>query len=268
MQLLNSLSSFEKALVQVLFACHCIEDNDLKSIITKLKIDFPGKGDKPIDNYLSNINKHLKKIGLEVKSVFLKSESSSGSKRGKTQPESESDTEVESESAKGLGLGLGLEDDENMNNQAKSKNINQIQTPSNMIKYHTIANTENDEVAQLCGAIISEKEVAAFNSILDILLRDTYENTDGICTVVKGWTKSSMDSFLEHLKNEGWLLTDARSYWFLGPRTYVELRSTLESKLIENDLGSDASDENEDETARITGARQRVLEKLPQVIMY
>jgi hypothetical protein len=132
------------------------------------------------------------------------------------------------------------------------------------VHYHVLANTEADKVAIECGASLTESEVVVFKNILDMLLEKNYENTEALVTCkADKWTDHQMESYLSRLQRDGWLSSDSRGFWVIGPRAHVELRTMLEATLVDNIQ----HDEDEDQDL-YAAKRTECLNRLPQMKFY
>ena len=79
----------------------------------------------------------------------------------------------------------------------------------------------------------------------------------------KGST-SDTENLLQQLENDGWLKKNDSNYWVLGVRSYLELRPLLEEALLQPDeqIESQASADTD------KGQARRIVEALPQIILY
>ena len=216
----------EKALVQVLLARHLVEESELETVVERLRIDFPSNEHLDLGKVFTKMNHNLKRSGLEVRTVIKKQE-----------------TEEDDNAMEGAG------------NEAQFK----------WVKYHGIANLEEDFVAKEFGSGLEEQEIKLFADLIPVLLEKgvmnhedcEYANTSKIA-------KSRVSSVLKKLHEEGWLGREPhRGYWELGVRSYLELKSHLESILL-NGL-----DVNEDiDKEMLLQMQNEAKDVLPQVIMY
>lgn len=99
--------------------------------------------------------------------------------------------------------------------------------------YHGVVNIEEDFVSKEYGNQFTPEELKFFSSLALKLLEIKYMSTDDVLYLKnkKHGADAQLDRLLERLKAQGWLALDDSSYWILGVRTYLELRSYLESML-------------------------------------
>lgn len=223
-----ALLDFEKALVQVLLAKHLVEENTLLEDAEKLKIDFPTTNAEPLDlaQMFTRMNKNLKRSGLEVRTVIKRED-------------------VE-------------EDDGGMEGAD-----NDVQTK--WVKYHGLANIEEDFVSKEFGSSLDEDEVKLFADLIPHLLEKSVMNIEDCeranTTKIQ---KSRVSSVLKKLHEEGWLGRESnRGYWELGIRSYLELKAHFESILLS---GLHVGDDTDAE--KLQQRQNEAKDALPQVILY
>lgn len=143
---------------------------------------------------------------------------------------------------------------------------------------HGIANTEDDFLAKDFGSKFDSTELAFFKHLLEFIVQAGYVNMDEIHTKRPPecalWSKSFTQSVVGKLRLDGWLQMNNRSYWELGPRTFLELSSYV-TTLIENaDDGGDekAVSSSSDDAAKLSAqtatSHRYTISRLPQVIIY
>ena len=133
--------------------------------------------------------------------------------------------------------------------------------------YHVFANTESDAIATESGNILNEQEINVFKKIIECLLKKSFENTAALLEYKGKWTAAQMETFLETLEYEKWLVTDDRGLWKLSPRTYVELRSVLETLVLDNMEAPSPEQASASADDDSSSARQALL-RLPQLLYY
>ena len=69
------MDDFEKGVMQLLFTCRCITATDLEEAIEAIVPDFPNHVRVPLGDLLLKLNKGLKKMSFEIKSVIMKNNS-------------------------------------------------------------------------------------------------------------------------------------------------------------------------------------------------
>ena len=143
---------------------------------------------------------------------------------------------------------------------------------------HGIANTEDDFLAKDFGSKFDTIELTFFKNLLEFIVQAGYVNMDEIHTKRPPdcgmWSKSYTQSVVAKLRSDGWLQLNNRSYWELGPRTFLELSSYLKT-LIENAeeggeekavaQSTSSSSSSSDDAAK---SHKYTVNRLPQVIIY
>ena len=135
------------------------------------------------------------------------------------------------------------------------------------VMYYGLVNTEDDDVAKAHGIkhIFDETELRFFSTkLLPKLLEQRYMNTDDVTALEVGSkaAKEKVHVLLERMEHSKWLSRGGdKGYWELGPRSYLELRSHMET-ILKNMLDDDASDAQRDE------AYADAKNALPQIVYY
>lgn len=129
-----------------------------------------------------------------------------------------------------------------------------------------LVNTEADFVMKDHGMReqFEDSELRFFSiKLLPKLVTSKYLTTDEVEELMPiGMTKSKMNSLLKRLALTKWLSrSDDKGFWELGPRSFIELRSNLES------IMKDSLDENLDDTER-NAQLTELKASLPQILYY
>ena len=219
------LRDIEKALIQVLLARHLVEEEELLSIVERLKVDFPLNEAFDFETVFKRMNANLKRSGMEVRTVLKKQETNKDA----------DDAQVQSQQ--------------------------QIE----WVKYHGVANVEDDFVAKEFGSTFDEQEIKLFADIIPILLRDKVMSYADVENANHSKiAKSHVAAVLKKLHEEGWLGREQlRGYWELGIRSFLELKTHFESILVQV---TPIEDEWDDE--KVAEAQAAAKLELPTVIMY
>jgi hypothetical protein len=138
---------------------------------------------------------------------------------------------------------------------------------NDFIIYHGLVNTIDDKEAEEYGSRLDVKEITFFKTILENLLASDKQklSTSDIQEFrVKGTLQSTVEEMIQKLEEERWLARDDRNFVIIGPRTFLELKTTLEAIIENSPLISDKDDE-EDERERKIVARKGTL---PQILLH
>jgi hypothetical protein len=68
------MDDFEKGLIHVLFAARCLTEAKLDEVMKRILPDFPDHVNVGVQATMKKLNKGLKKIGFEIKSVYMKND--------------------------------------------------------------------------------------------------------------------------------------------------------------------------------------------------
>jgi hypothetical protein len=136
------------------------------------------------------------------------------------------------------------------------------------IVYYGLVNTEEDFVSKEHGmrGVFDEAELRFFSTkLLPKIVSSKYLTTGEVNDLVPksggGLSKARVHELLTRLRAAQWLGSSDRGFWELGPRTFLELRSHVESIL------KDSLDENLNEEERAKQLAE-LKEELPQVIYF
>eukprot|EP01032_Pedospumella_encystans_P021921 gene21921-24856_t len=147
------------------------------------------------------------------------------------------------------------------------KSIHLTNSNNDRITYHGLVNTEEDFVSKEYGAPFDPVELKYFTQIAGKLLEDNYLSTGDILDLRNAdkIKKDQAQSFIAKLETLGYLRRNDANYLILGVRAHLELRSYLES-VIMNAVDVDALEETQREE-RMAHLRT-VIDELPQIIVY
>ena len=92
------------------------------------------------------------------------------------------------------------------------------------------------------------------------------EDLNRICPSIGTWDREHTKQLCDILYEQGYLDKNKRSYWIIGPRSYIELRSHIENSMREIYNEEYNGQEGADESG--LDALTHNLEKLPQILFY
>lgn len=147
------------------------------------------------------------------------------------------------------------------------KSIHLTNSNGERVTYHGLVNTEEDFVAKEFGAPFDATELKFFAQMVSKLMEEKFLSTQDILALRKNdkIKNDQAEAFISRLEALGWLRRDHNNYIVLGVKAHLELRSYLESLIMDSvDL------ESLPEAARGTKqAKLRALvAEMPQIIVY
>ena len=237
-----ALDDYEKSLMQYLFAVRCVTKAVLDADCASFLPDFPECVAKhvsvPLADSLKKINLTLKKLGFEIKSVFMKD--------GDEGEQSRASTSMNICMQYGHECGhVNVQCTRCAHAPLKhTSNIPLAVRPSSghaptctllaagdKVQYFSVANLEADGVAVAMGGPMTESEVPAFKKVLEYLLENSYESDHmltGATIRPKAWTAEQMGQYLERLRQEGWLKRDSAN-GYVSSMTHVGRHVSIHS---------------------------------------
>lgn len=129
------------------------------------------------------------------------------------------------------------------------------------VSHHAIINTEEDMVSKLHGSHYDDTQIQFFNRLIEKFIELQYFSTAEIEKMdfkPKSWNSNQLLSTLNTLHSHHWLAKDDRNFWKLGLKSFLELRTVLQSSIETFEEGKEATDIS-------TSLKSR---DLPQVIVY
>jgi hypothetical protein len=139
------------------------------------------------------------------------------------------------------------------------------------VYYHGVVNTHEDEVAKQFGGSFSPNELKFFTLLVLKLIEQKHMVTDEIKRYKEELVKHGKikeiegryltDGFLTKLEADKWLRRDDSNRWVVGIKTFLELKSYVETAIM------NSVEDNEDNSAEMDIARAHVND-LPQIILY
>ena len=133
------------------------------------------------------------------------------------------------------------------------------------VRYHGLANMEEDFISKEFGSSLDEQEVKLFADLIPHLLEKGIMNVEDCERAnTSKIHKSRVSSVLKKLQEERWLGRESNTgYWELGIRSYLELKTHLESILLNSlPLNDDVDAE------KLKQLQNEAKDTLPQVILY
>ena len=139
------------------------------------------------------------------------------------------------------------------------------------VYYHAVVNMEDDLIAKEHGTGYDAAEITIFSNVITKLVElgriSTGELEEAKIKPAK-WSVSQFGHLLEQFANDNWIKRDGRQYWVLGLRSYLELRTFIETTIAnfnEEDEGVAASAAAAANTHRQAAI---AIEDLPQILSY
>lgn len=234
-------TNFHKAIFQIFSSLGCLLDSELKAAVNNIKGDFepqelvpitsiaPGAivTDAELRSLFSLMNSELRKLHFEIKTIAIRKNS--------------------------------RKSDQGLVGSSSSAPMDELTI------YHGLVNTFDDKVAELEGNKMTAKDTALFKAVVERLIVmkklstkdihiDVIEKNEEMKKLFLKVSQSAIEEVLERLIEERWLDRNDKKYIVIGARTYLELKSVLET-MIEN--------ANEDE-----GVVAALKSELPQVLIY
>lgn len=206
---------FNRAILQILLAHKCLEEDDLVKYVDYIKNDYLGaSATYSLRDIFAAINPKLRDLSLEIKSVAIK------------------------------------KDDSNA-----------------FTYYHGVVNNEEDYVSKEHGNYFDTQELKYFSMVVTRLLSAKSYSTSDIIAFkpYSAWTNQRIHHFLDRLIRDKWLTRNDRNHIVIGPRSYLELRSYLETALQNKQTGDEEDADNEPEN---DADIQTLIHSLPSNILY
>jgi hypothetical protein len=147
------------------------------------------------------------------------------------------------------------------------KSIHLTNSNNDRVTYHGLVNTEEDSVAKDHGTPFNIYELKYFVQITNKLLESNYLSTADIVNFrdQERIKREQAHNFIGKLENLGYLRRNDANYLILGVKAHLELRSYLESVILEAaDLEALEEAERKEKTAQL----KALIDELPQIIVY
>jgi hypothetical protein len=199
------------SIFQILSTYHILEDEKMKSYCNSLMSEWKGNAgmkEYDLNSIFKNINKKLRTISLEIRTVAIRSDDSGNH-----------------------------EEDQQQTTTTSSSSAN-----SHWTYYHGLVNTEEDLLSKEFGNNqFSTVEFKLFSLLTIQLAMLKQMNTNDIIKLNKNsndnkLSQSEIYSFLQKLENSHWLSKNLHNYYILGPRSFLELQSYLETSIREGNI--------------------------------
>jgi hypothetical protein len=144
------------------------------------------------------------------------------------------------------------------------RSVNLQSEDNERVLYHGLCNTDEDDVARDFGSPFQTLELKYFAQIATRLLEDkTLSMRDIVDMRHDKLSKEEAQLIVGRLLSMGWLRRDDAGYFILGVRSYLELRSYFEGI-----LNIERADKGGSNAAAISTHLDKLMEDMPQILMY